>query len=58
MNEQDPRRTAVRTVLRQQFGRAIPVTEAMIDAIIAELNAGSTSEQATDGTKPIANEEK
>ena len=34
------RRQAVRTVLERKFGRAVPVTEAMVDAVLAELDAG------------------
>jgi hypothetical protein len=33
------RRQACRTVLTQRLGRAVPVTEAMIDAMITELDA-------------------
>jgi hypothetical protein len=34
------RRQAVRTSLERRFGRAVPVTDAMIDAVLAELDGG------------------
>jgi|HubBroStandDraft_3_1064219.scaffolds.fasta_scaffold00428_6 hypothetical protein len=34
----DPRRRAVRIALERQFGRAITITPAMIDAVLAELD--------------------
>jgi hypothetical protein len=37
----DPRRRAVRIALERQFGRAITITPAMIDAVLAELDEES-----------------
>lgn len=34
----DSRRAAIRRMLEQRFGRAIPVTAEMIDAILADLD--------------------
>jgi hypothetical protein len=33
------RRQAVRTALQREFGRAVPVTDAMIDAVLAEFDS-------------------
>ena len=44
MTTDDPRRPAVRKALEQQFGRAITVTDAMIAAVLAELDTGTGSE--------------
>lgn len=38
--DQASKREAVRTSLQKRFGRAVPVTEAMVDSVLAELYPG------------------
>jgi hypothetical protein len=44
----DPRRRAVRIALERQFGRAIPITPAMIDAVLAELDEQPDEDEQPD----------